>query len=36
MLGPTGIGALWGRRELLEDMPPFLTGGSMIEGRPAG
>jgi cysteine desulfurase/selenocysteine lyase len=31
MLGPTGIGVLWGRRELLEDMPPFLTGGSMIE-----
>jgi cysteine desulfurase/selenocysteine lyase len=31
MLGPTGIGVLWGRRELLEDMPPFITGGSMIE-----
>jgi len=31
MLGPTGIGVLWGRRELLEAMPPFLTGGSMIE-----
>ncbi|KJQ53902.1 SufS family cysteine desulfurase [Microbacterium sp. SA39] len=30
MLGPTGIGALFGRRELLEAMPPFLTGGSMI------
>lgn len=30
MLGPTGIGALWGRSELLEAMPPFLTGGSMI------
>ncbi len=30
MLGPTGIGALWGRRELLESMPPFLTGGEMI------
>lgn len=30
MLGPTGIGALWGRRELLADLPPFLTGGSMI------
>ncbi|CAH0246237.1 putative cysteine desulfurase [Microbacterium oxydans] len=30
MLGPTGIGALYGRRELLEAMPPFLTGGSMI------
>jgi cysteine desulfurase/selenocysteine lyase len=31
MLGPTGIGALWGRRELLAAMPPFLGGGSMIE-----
>ncbi len=31
MLGPSGIGALYGRRELLEAMPPFLTGGSMIE-----
>ncbi|MFZ0323465.1 MAG: cysteine desulfurase [Actinomycetes bacterium] len=31
MLGPTGIGVLWGRRELLADMPPFITGGSMIE-----
>lgn len=30
MLGPTGIGALYGRREMLEAMPPFLTGGSMI------
>ena len=30
MLGPTGVGCLWGRRELLEAMPPFLTGGSMI------
>ncbi|MGI8999410.1 MAG: SufS family cysteine desulfurase [Candidatus Limnocylindria bacterium] len=30
MLGPSGIGALWGRSELLESMPPFLTGGSMI------
>ncbi len=30
MLGPTGIGALYGRRDLLEIMPPFLTGGSMI------
>ncbi|WP_309080390.1 SufS family cysteine desulfurase [Zhihengliuella sp.] len=30
MLGPTGIGALYGRRELLNAMPPFLTGGSMI------
>ncbi|WP_433084937.1 cysteine desulfurase [Dactylosporangium sp. CA-052675] len=31
MLGPTGIGALWARFELLEAMPPFLGGGSMIE-----
>ncbi|TDD84910.1 cysteine desulfurase [Actinomadura rubrisoli] len=31
MLGPTGIGVLWGRGELLEVMPPFITGGSMIE-----
>jgi cysteine desulfurase / selenocysteine lyase len=31
MLGPTGIGVLYGRTELLEAMPPFLTGGSMIE-----
>jgi cysteine desulfurase/selenocysteine lyase len=31
MCGPTGIGALWGRRELLEAMPPFLGGGSMIK-----
>ena len=30
MYGPTGIGALYGRRELLEDMPPFIGGGSMI------
>jgi cysteine desulfurase/selenocysteine lyase len=30
MLGPSGIGALWARRELLEAMPPFMTGGSMI------
>ncbi|GAA1345287.1 SufS family cysteine desulfurase [Arthrobacter roseus] len=30
MLGPTGIGALFGRQELLDAMPPFLTGGSMI------
>ena len=29
-LGPTGSGALWARRELLEEMPPFLTGGEMI------
>ncbi|SEB45288.1 cysteine desulfurase [Paramicrobacterium humi] len=30
MLAPTGIGALYGRRELLNALPPFLTGGSMI------
>ena len=30
-VGPTGIGILWGRSELLEELPPFLTGGSMIE-----
>ncbi|KQM59388.1 cysteine desulfurase [Agreia sp. Leaf210] len=30
MLGPTGIGVLYGRSELLDAMPPFLTGGSMI------
>ena len=30
MLGPTGIGALWGRYELLEAMPPVLVGGSVI------
>jgi len=30
MLAPTGVGALYGRRELLEAMPPFLGGGSMI------
>ena len=31
MCGPTGIGVLWGRRDLLEEMPPFLGGGEMIE-----
>ena len=31
MLGPTGIGVLYGRAELLNALPPFLTGGSMIE-----
>ncbi|GAA2865496.1 putative cysteine desulfurase [Actinoplanes cyaneus] len=31
MLGPTGIGVLWGRFGLLSEMPPFLAGGSMIE-----
>jgi cysteine desulfurase/selenocysteine lyase len=30
MLGPTGIGCLWGRADLLAAMPPFLTGGSMV------
>ena len=30
MLGPTGIGVLWARSELLEQLPPFLSGGSMI------
>ncbi len=30
MCGPTGIGALWGRRELLESMPPYQGGGEMI------
>jgi cysteine desulfurase / selenocysteine lyase len=30
MLGPTGIGGLWGRREVLESMPPFHGGGEMI------
>jgi len=30
MLGPTGIGVLWGREELLDAMPPFLGGGGMI------
>jgi cysteine desulfurase / selenocysteine lyase len=31
MLGPTGIGVLWGRYELLAELPPFLGGGEMIE-----
>jgi cysteine desulfurase / selenocysteine lyase len=31
MCGPTGIGVLWGRRELLVELPPFLAGGEMIE-----
>jgi cysteine desulfurase/selenocysteine lyase len=30
-VGPTGIGIFWGRSELLAELPPFLTGGSMIE-----
>ena len=31
MLGPTGIGVLWGRLDMLESLPPFMTGGEMIE-----
>ena len=31
MLGPTGVGVLWGRFDVLDKLPPFLTGGSMIE-----
>ena len=31
LLGPMGIGVLWGKMELLDQMPPFLTGGEMIE-----
>jgi cysteine desulfurase / selenocysteine lyase len=31
MLGPTGIGVLWGRLDLLRELPPFLGGGEMIE-----
>ncbi|MFE9118037.1 cysteine desulfurase [Streptomyces sp. NPDC007172] len=31
MLGPSGVGVLWGRAALLDSLPPFLTGGSMIE-----
>ncbi|MCX6783577.1 MAG: cysteine desulfurase [candidate division WWE3 bacterium] len=31
MLGPTGVGVLYGRQDLLDVMPPFLTGGSMID-----
>jgi cysteine desulfurase/selenocysteine lyase len=30
VVGPTGVGVLWGRRELLEQLPPFLGGGEMI------
>ena len=30
MLGPTGVGVLWGRKELLDKMQPFMTGGEMI------
>jgi len=32
MVGPTGVGVLWGRVELLNQMPPFLYGGSMVTG----
>ena len=31
LMGPLGVGVLWGRREVLESMPPFLTGGEMID-----
>jgi cysteine desulfurase/selenocysteine lyase len=31
MLGPTGVGILWARKEILRDMPPFLGGGDMIK-----
>ena len=31
MLGPTGLGVLWARREILSEMPPFMTGGDMIK-----
>lgn len=31
MYGPTGIGALWGRKELLDAMPPYQTGGEMVK-----
>jgi cysteine desulfurase / selenocysteine lyase len=31
MLGPSGVGVLYGKRELLNQLPPFITGGSMIE-----
>src|SRR4029077_10819011 len=36
MLGPYGIGVLFGRAELLEAMPPFLTGGSLFAGGRVG
>src|SRR3954470_1671294 len=32
MLGPTGIGVLWGRLDLLAELPPFLRGGGVVEG----
>ena len=31
MLAPSGVGVLWGRKDLLDEMPPFMGGGSMIE-----
>lgn len=31
LMGPMGIGVLYGKKELLEEMPPFLTGGEMID-----
>lgn len=31
MVGPTGVGILWGKKDLLDSMPPFLYGGSMVE-----
>ena len=31
MLGPTGIGVLYGKKEVLEKMPPFMGGGEMIK-----
>lgn len=36
MLGPTGIGVLWGKRAILEAMPPFMFGGEMISKVSAG
>ncbi|CAK0867332.1 unnamed protein product, partial [Prorocentrum cordatum] len=36
MCGPTGIGFLWGRAELLREAPPFLGGGEMIDEVPGG
>ena len=36
MLGPTGIGVLWGKLEILESMEPFMGGGEMIENVTMG
>ena len=36
MCGPTGIGFLWGRSEVLEAMPPWMGGGEMIQVRGGG